>query len=174
MARGRKGADEILAFDLARGHVHRSPRRYGQTALAHRARLRRTQKRTRPRPFRGARVARLPSPCNAVHRRLWVPHPRTSGDSPLRLPVAPNASPILASQTPRRRRSDPSDISKTPSPQSEDRSRSHWLEPSCVARVAKPRNPERLIGDLRDAVELTRWSFISQGEDPCPRPTFRA
>src|SRR5208337_972085 len=30
--------------------------------------------------------ARLPSSRNPVHRRLWIPYPRTSGDSPLRPP----------------------------------------------------------------------------------------
>jgi SRSO17 transposase len=39
MARGRKRADEILAFDPARRHPHRRSRRHGQIALAHRARL---------------------------------------------------------------------------------------------------------------------------------------
>ena len=55
MALGRKRTDEILAFDPARRHAHRRSRRHGQIALAHRARLRGTQKRTRPRPFRRAK-----------------------------------------------------------------------------------------------------------------------
>ena len=38
---------------------------------------------TRPRPFRRAKLARLPSPRRPLHRRLWIPCPRTSGDSPL-------------------------------------------------------------------------------------------
>ena len=83
MARRRKRADEILAFDLARRCVHRvlvdtAKLRWAST------RLRGTEERTRPRPFRGTRLARLPSSRNALHRRLWSPHPRTSGDSPLR------------------------------------------------------------------------------------------
>ena len=94
MARGRKRADEILAFDPARRHPSRRSRRHGQIALAHRARLRGIEKRTRPRPFRRAKLARIPSPRRALHRRLWFPDPRTSGDSPLRPPAAPNVSPI--------------------------------------------------------------------------------
>src|SRR5208337_4201663 len=112
MARGRKRADEILAFDPARRHAPRHSRRHGQNALAHRARLRGTQKRARPRPFRGAKLARIPPSRHPLHRRLRFSHPRTSGDSPLRPPAAPNISPILASQTPRRRQSDPNGISK--------------------------------------------------------------
>ncbi len=47
-----------------------------------------------------------------------------------------------------RRRSDPNGISKTRSQQSEDNSRSRWLEPSCAARVrqafpARPPMPQR-------------------------------
>src|SRR5208283_3857083 len=160
MARGRKRADQILAFDPARRHAHRRSRRHGQIALAHRARLRGTQKRTRPRPFRRAKLARLPSSRNPVHRRLWIPYPRTSGDSPLRPPAAPNISYIHPSQTPRRRRSDPNGISKTRSRQSEDNSRSRWLEPSCAARVAKPSQLDHLCHndhpteDRRDTVEV--------------------
>src|SRR5271166_3779615 len=158
MARGRKRADEILAFDPARRHAHRRSRRHGQIALAHRARLRGTQKRTRPRPFRRAKLARLPSSRNPVHRRLWIPYPRTSGDSPLRSPAPPNISHIHPSQTPRRRRSDPNGISKTRSRQSEDNSRSRWPEPCCAARVAKPFQLDHLCDhpteDRRDTVEL--------------------
>ena len=146
MARGRKRADEILAFDLARRHAHRRSRRHGQIALAHRARLRGIEKRTRPRPFRGAKLARLPSPCIALHCSLRLPDPRTSGDSPLRLPATPNTSPIPASQTPRRRRSDPSGTSKTRSPPSAESSQSFWREPSHAARAAKPCDKPTLPG----------------------------
>jgi hypothetical protein len=165
MAGGRKRADEILAFDPARRHAHRRSRRHGQIALAHRARLRGTQKRTRPRPFRRAKLARLPSSRNPVHRRLWIPYPRTSGDSPLRPPAAPNISHIHPSQTPRRRRSDPNGISKTRSRQSEDNSRSRWLEPSCAARVAKPSQLDHLCDhpteDRRDTVELKQYPLMN-------------
>ena len=156
MARGRKRADEILAFDPVRGHPHRGPGRHGQIALAHRARLRGTQKRARPRPFRGAKLARLPSSRNPVHRRLWIPYPRTSGDSPLWRPAARNVSPIPASQTPRRRRSDPNDTSKTRSRPSDDSSQSPLPETSCAARVAKPCDHNSPIGGHRDTVELAK------------------
>src|SRR5271157_5680552 len=154
MARGRKRADEILAFNPARRHAPRHSRRHGQIALAHRARLRGTQKRARPRPFRGAKLARIPPSRRPLHRRLRFSHPRTSGDSPLRPPAARNASPILASQTPRRRQSDPNGTSKIRSPRSEDNSRSRWREPSRAAPVAKPCHYDHLIADRRDTVEL--------------------
>ena len=179
MARGRKRADEILAFDPARRHAHRRSRRHGQIALAHRARLRGTQKRTRPRPFRRAKLARLPSSRNPVHRRLWIPDPRTSSHSPLRPPAAPNISHIHPSQTPRRRRSDPNDMSKTRSRQSEDNSRSRWLEPCCAARVAKPSQLDHLCDhpteDRRDTVVLGAcprnggfwWRRLRESDSAC-------
>src|SRR5271167_720767 len=154
MARGRKRADEILAFDPARRHARRHSRRHGQIALAHRARLRGTQKRARPRPFRRAKLARIPSSRRPLHRRLRFSHPRTSGDSPLRPPAARNVSLILASHIPRRRQSDPNGISKIRSRRSEDNSRSRWPEPSCAARVAKPCHHDRPFADRRDTVEL--------------------
>ena len=49
--------------------------------------------------FEGRSWRGIPSPRRPVHRRLRFSHPRTSGDSPLRPPAAPNVSPILASQT---------------------------------------------------------------------------
>ena len=112
------------------------------------------EKRTRPRPLRGAKLARLPSSRSALHCSLWLPDPRTSGDSPLRPPAAPNVSPILASQTQRRRQSDPNDISKTQSRPSDDRSQSYWPEPSCVAHAAKQCHQNNRTGKRRDAVEL--------------------
>src|SRR5271163_3319874 len=116
MARRRARADEILALHPARGHADRSSRRYRETALAHRTRLRGAQERTRPRPLRRAGLARLPSPRHALHRRLWIPDPRESGLSPLRTPVARTPCPSPSSTTPRRPRSDPSVTSRTRSP----------------------------------------------------------
>ena len=58
-------------------------RRHGQIALADRTRLPGSQERTRLVAFRGQRLARLSPSRNAVRRRLWISHPRTSGDSPL-------------------------------------------------------------------------------------------
>ena len=162
MARGRKRADEILAFDPARRHVPRRSRRHGQIALAHRARLRGTEKRARPRPFRRAKLARIPSSRRPLHRRLRFSHPRTSGDSPLRPPAAPNVSPILASQTQRRRQSDPNGMSKIRSRRSEGNSRSRWPEASCAARVAKLCHHDDPIGDHRDTVELEGCPVMSR------------
>ena len=87
--------------------------------------------------------------------RLWFPDPPTSGDSPLRPPAAPNISRIHPSKTPRRRRSDQSGASKTRSRQSENNSPSPSPGPSCAARVVKPCNQKRLVGNHRDAVEVT-------------------
>ena len=120
----------------------------------HRARLRGTQKRARPRPFRRAKLARIPSPRRPLHRRLRFSHPRTSGDSPLRPPAAPNVSPILASQTQRRRQSDPNDMSKIRSRRSEGNLRSRSPAASCAARVAKLCHHDDPIPDHRDTVEL--------------------
>src|SRR5271163_2146172 len=156
MARGRKRADEILAFDPARRHARRHSRRHGQIALAHRARLRGTQKRARPRPFRRAKLARIPSSRRPLHRSLRFSHPRTSGDSPLRPPAARNVSLILASQTQRRRQSDPNDMSKIRSPRSEDNSQSRSPAPSCAAHVAKLCHHDDPIRDHRDTVGLAR------------------
>jgi DDE superfamily endonuclease len=113
MARGRGGADEILALDPARGDIDRSSRRHGQIALAHRTRLRGTEERTRPRALRGPGLARLPPSRHALHRRAWIPDPRESGPSPLWTPATQRTSPFRSSSTPRRPRSDPSDTSRT-------------------------------------------------------------
>jgi SRSO17 transposase len=65
-------------------------------------------------------------------------------------------SPILASQTQRRRQSDPNDMSKIRSPRSEDNSRSRSPAPSCAAHVAKLCHHDDPIRDHRDTVELER------------------
>ncbi len=81
MARGRKRADEILAFDPARRHNHRRSRRHGQIALSHRARLRGTQKRTRPRPFRRAKAIPHSGPPRRQTSRISTrPRPRGAAD----------------------------------------------------------------------------------------------
>ena len=61
-----------------------------------------------------------------------------------------------ASQTPRRRRSDPNGISKTRSRQSEDNSRSRWPEPSCAARVAKPSQLDHLCKTTLSRIVVTQ------------------
>ena len=103
----------------------------------------------------------------AVHRSLWLPDPRASGDSPLRLPAPRNVSLIPASQTPGRPRSGPSGIPKAQWRPSDDTSQSSWPEPSCAARAAKPRqldHPGHHVptGDRRDEVELSRLRSLGQ------------
>ena len=140
MARGRKRADEILALTLPedtpidvlvdtaklRWRIERDYEELkSELGLAH----------FEGRSWRG--FHHHATLCIAAYGS----HPRTSCDSPLRPPAAPNISHIHPSDTPRRRRSDPNGISKTRSRQSEDNSRSRWLEPCCAARVAKPSQP---------------------------------
>jgi SRSO17 transposase len=175
VARGGKRADEILAFDPARRQAPRRSRRHGQIALAHRARLRGTQKRARPRPFRRAKLARIPSSRRTLYRRLRFSHPRASGDSPLRPPAPRNVWPILASQIPRRHLSDPNDISKIRSRRSEDNSRSRSPDRSCAAHVAKPCYHDNPLGNHRDTVELGacprnsgfRWRCGAESDSAC-------
>jgi len=103
MAGGRGGADQILAFDPARGHAAHGSRRPHQAALAHRTRLPGIEERTRPCSFRGARLAGIPPSRQPLHRSLRVPDPREIGFSPLS-PLAPRKtclsrpSPILTSR----------------------------------------------------------------------------
>lgn len=97
------GANEMLAFDPSRSYSYRGAGRHGEIALAHRARLRGTKKRTRPCPFRRAGVARFSSSRNALHCCLWLPDPRTSGDSPPppQPQESPNGSVTPSSETPK-------------------------------------------------------------------------
>jgi hypothetical protein len=60
----------------------------------------------------------------------------------------------------RRRRPDPSGISKTQSRPSDDRSQSYWPEPSSVAHAAKQCDQSNRTGDRHDAVEL--GTIVSQ------------
>src|SRR3954454_17156504 len=73
VARGREGADEVLALHAARGDVARGLGRDRQAALAHRARLRGAEAGTRVGALRGPRLARLPPPRLLVRRGLRVP-----------------------------------------------------------------------------------------------------
>ena len=82
MARGRGGADQILALDLARGHAARGSRQRHQAALAHRTRLRGIEERIGPGSLRGARLAGIPSSRQPLHRSLRIPDPREIGFSP--------------------------------------------------------------------------------------------
>jgi len=73
---------------------------------------------------------------------------------PLSPQASPNGSVTHPSKTPRRRRSDPNDTSRTPSQRSAERSRSPWRKPSCAARVAMRLDQKRHLADHRDVVEL--------------------
>ena len=86
MARGRGRPDQVLAFDAARRHTDRNARRYRQTPMAHRARLPGPEAGDRPRPLRGSRLARIPSPRGALDRGLRIPRRREESNSPLRRP----------------------------------------------------------------------------------------
>src|SRR5271165_1793823 len=73
MAEGGEGANQVLAVQPAGIHHSASTGGSGQTALDYRTRLSRTQTGTWSGPFRRTRLARLPSPCHARHRSLWLP-----------------------------------------------------------------------------------------------------
>src|SRR5450631_4130412 len=91
VARGREGADQVLAFDLAeQHHIPRFGRRR-QAALAHRTRLSGTQAGGRARALR-TRMAWLPSSRHDVHRSLRIPGLRKGDDSPPRDLVPPGGS----------------------------------------------------------------------------------
>ena len=88
----------------------------GQAALAHRARLSGAQAGGRARAFRRARMARLPSPRHAVHRRLRIPDLRAGDDSPLRTsfrPAVPETCRTRRLPTQRLRRCGPNVTSQT-------------------------------------------------------------
>ena len=79
MAAGRRRTTEVLPVHTARQHPDPGVGQSHQTALAHRARLPRTQARVRFGSLRGAQLARLPSSCNPFHRCLRVPASRAPG-----------------------------------------------------------------------------------------------
>src|ERR1700720_4774861 len=143
VAARRARADQILAFHYARKHPLRPPRRFGEIALADRARLPGTQAGTRLWRLRRARVARLPPPCHALYRRLWLPDRRTRRPSPLRTvwrPALVGIYPSLRLPTQRRRRSGPNGTYRT-------------RLPPCAAVSSSP-SP----GRYRDALAATRRS----------------
>jgi hypothetical protein len=82
VSRGREGANQILALDLAGKYRVCSACRCCQIALAHRTRLSGTQAGGRARPFRRPRMARLPPPRHDVHRNLRLLGLRARDDSP--------------------------------------------------------------------------------------------
>src|ERR1700693_2256905 len=84
VARGREGADQILALDTSEKHLVPRSGRCRKAALACRARLPGAQARGRARTLRRTRMARLPPSRHAVHRGLRIPDLREGDDSPLR------------------------------------------------------------------------------------------
>src|SRR3954463_12017605 len=96
VARGRAGADAVLAVDPARGDRLRRSGRLGSAALAHRAGLPGSQAGSRARALRGPRLARLPPSRHAVHRGLWLSDRRAGEIFPPQAQVAPGVSKRLA------------------------------------------------------------------------------
>src|SRR5271168_2426154 len=152
MAEWRSCADEILAFDLAQGHAFAGSRRQGQTALAHRTRLRGAERRTRISSLRRSRLAWLSPPRDTLHRSLRLSDLRTGSDSPLSLLAAQDASVTQRLSTPWRRRSDPT--SKTRSRRSENISPSRLPRPSRDVHVVKQCTTGQLSKSVHDTVEL--------------------
>jgi SRSO17 transposase len=91
------------------------------------------------------------------HRRLWLPHPRTSGLSPLRRQNPPNTCHSQPSKTHRRPRYALSDTSRTPSPQTVSTSSSQSL----IASLDVPAARDASIFESNDAVELAACSGAS-------------
>ena len=113
---GRERADQILALDPCRRHRPPSSGRPRQAALAHRTRLSATQAGGRDRAFRGAWLARIPSPRHPMHRRLRIPDRRAGSNSPLRTSfyhAVPGTCRTRRLPTQRIRRDDPSVTSQT-------------------------------------------------------------
>ena len=106
VARGRGGADEVLALDPARDGHARGAGRDREAALADRARLRGAEAGAGARPLRGPRLARLPPPrrpCASPRTPSWWPSaaafPLRAGDPGSRPPsgrpaTAPGAPPV--------------------------------------------------------------------------------
>ena len=128
-------------FYLACGH--------NQTALAHRARLSRSQTGDRHRALRRPGLARLSPPRHALHRRLRLPHLRTGDDSPLRISSHQGNRKSWNSrrlQAKRTCRSGRRGICRTLSRHSNAGSPRPWREPSHDVLAAAAPNKVQLIG----------------------------
>ncbi|GGW47546.1 hypothetical protein GCM10010381_36030 [Streptomyces xantholiticus] len=79
VARRRRGSHRILAVQPAGRHPDHRPGPSGQSPLAHRARLPRTQARPGPGPLRRPVLARLAPPHRPHDCRPCLPHRTTSG-----------------------------------------------------------------------------------------------
>ena len=101
--------------------------------------------RENPRRLHRAQISARPTVFSSANERQFPPRAPGSAKC-LAYPCAPN---------PRRRQSDPNDMSKIRSRRSEDNSRSRSPAPSCAARVAKLCHHDDPIRDHRDTVELS-------------------
>ena len=156
VAARRRGGDQVLAVDPARGDPDRPPRAPGQAALADRARLSGAQAGTRPGSLRRPRLARFPPPCRLMHRRLRVSGRRTGGLSPLgrrRRQAGPGGCRSQPSATPRLPRCVQSGTCRTRSRHCEDASRTRLLNccPDVRAAIDQCHRQSNL---LCDAVRL--------------------
>src|SRR5437016_760720 len=157
VAARRARADQILAFHHAQRHRLRSPRRFGEIALADRARLPGTQAGARLWRLRRAWVARLSPPRHTLYRRLRLPDRRTRRPSPLRTALHPALLGICPSRrlpTPRRRRSAPNGMCRTRSQPSADVLSSPSPGPSRDALVAMRQSEKPAKFPITDVVRL--------------------
>src|ERR1035437_5067627 len=156
-----QGANEILAVESACVDQSAQAGCHRQTALAHRARLRRVEAGAWSGTFRRTELARLSSPCNPVDRRLWLPGTGAMPFSPLRQlggagssrhPVPPTRC-ATRLHAPRRYQYGPNGIIHTPSP-------------PCAAR-SQPTSPDLCLGAL--VVFAASYNTVVQtarGESP--------
>ena len=143
MARGRKRAAKS-GFRPCRRHPFRRSRRHGQIALAHRARLRGSQKRGSASPISKGEAARIHH-----HAVLCIAAYGFSSANERRFPLRPRHAQCLAYpcvQTQRRRQSDPNDMSKVRSRRSEGNStialaRTLMRCPCCQPLPSRRSNP---------------------------------
>ena len=139
VARGRTGANPVLAVDPARGDRLRADGRPGAAALADRAGLPGSQAGSRARALRGPRLARLPPSRHSVHRGLWLPDRRAGEIFPLRPSSRRglrSASPFRGLPTARRPRSGPSGTCRTRSRPCDGGSPWRWPGACTDARAA--------------------------------------
>src|SRR5665213_4002041 len=178
VARRRERADQILALDPSQGyHVPRAGRPH-QAALAHRARLSGTQAGGRAWAFRGQRVARLPPPRHAVHRRLRIPGLREGDDSPLWTLFRQAVRETYGSQrlpTQRLRRCEPNDTSRTRSRHCASAAASPSPADYRDAHAAQLQYTETYHAELCDAVVLgvVQLNIASQRSVPRSEKAYK-
>src|SRR5215470_13413537 len=156
VAKRRKGADQVLAFDSSKGHQLLSAGRLRQATLAHRARLSGAQARGGARRLRRKRMARVPPPRHDVDRGLWIPNLREGSFSPLRTccqSFLPRICPSQRLPTQRIRRCGLSGTSRIPSLPCGD-GLSPSSSTSCRAAHAVERNQRDVLVVIYDTVVL--------------------